>query len=62
MSAQGIYKPDDTLTFGKHEGEKLEDVIVDDPTYVAWCCDEIDGFELDEEAAQLLETSMRSLR
>lgn len=58
----GIYLMQDKLDFGKYKDEHVEEVIVDDPKYIAWCIDEIDGFELDEEAMQLLETSLRSLR
>jgi len=28
-----------TFTFGKHKGEDLEDVIEDDPSYIAWLVD-----------------------
>lgn len=28
------------FTFGKHKGEKLEDIISDDPSYVVWLDDE----------------------
>jgi len=55
-----LYVVGDTLTFGKHKNEDIDEVIVDDPTYVEWCLDEIDGFELDEELVQLLATSLRS--
>ncbi len=58
----GIWMVNDVLSFGKHKGETLDEVIVEDPKYIAWCTDEIDGFELDEEAMQLLEASLRSER
>ena len=50
----------DVLTFGKHSGEALDEVIVEDPEYIAWCVDEVEGFELDVEAMNLLEASLRS--
>lgn len=52
----------DTFLFGKHRNEAVEEVIVDDPSYVEWCLDEVEGFELDEEATQLLATSLRSVQ
>lgn len=58
----GIWVLEDTLSFGKYKGVMLDEVIVEHPTYVTWCLDEIDGFELDEEAMQLLEASLRSER
>lgn len=34
---------DDVLSFGKHKGEMIEDLIDDNPSYLAWL------FEKDEE-------------
>jgi hypothetical protein len=28
---------DDIFKFGKHKGDQLEDVLDDDPDYIAWC-------------------------
>jgi len=57
---KGIWMVNDVLTFGKHSGEALDEVIVEDPEYIAWCVDEVEGFELDVEAMNLLEASLRS--
>jgi len=59
---RGVWGVSDTFKFGKHHDEMFGDVIVDHPTYVAWCLDKIDGFELDGEALQLLEESLRGVR
>lgn len=41
------------FNFGKHNGEQVEDVIEDDPSYVEWlCANEV--VEFDEEALQLI--------
>lgn len=56
------YVVGDKLTFGKHDGELIEEVVVDHPTYVDWCLDTIEEFEIDEELHQLLEASIRSVR
>ena len=32
------------LTFGKYKGMLLKDAIDNDPSYMAWACDTIDGF------------------
>ncbi len=58
---RGEWGVSDVFEFGKHNGEMFGDVIVDHPTYVAWCLDEIDGFDLDVEAMELLEASLRGM-
>jgi hypothetical protein len=42
------------LTFGKYKGTALKKVIEDAPDYIAWAEDEIEWFELDEEAENYL--------
>ena len=60
MSKNGrLFEISDDFTFGKHEGESVDEVIVDDPEYVEWCLNEIDGFDLDEEGHQLLALSLK---
>ena len=36
---------DGLLTFGKHKGSALEVVLRDDPSYLAWACENMEGFE-----------------
>jgi hypothetical protein len=43
------------LSFGKYEGQTIKDVIRVDPDYILWCIDNIEWFELDEEAEEELE-------
>jgi hypothetical protein len=38
------------VDFGKHKGKLIRDIIEEDPDYIAWCLDNIDGFVLDEDA------------
>lgn len=40
----------DKLTFGKHKGSTIEEVLEDDPNYIEWAIDEIEWFELDQNA------------
>jgi hypothetical protein len=51
-----VYTKRDRLSFGKHKGEQLIDVIVGDPHYLTWCIENIDGFELDNDAYEMYET------
>lgn len=44
---------DDLFTFGKHKGDQLEDVIYDDPDYIAWCCENGVVF-FDDDALELI--------
>lgn len=48
-------KLNDKITFGKHRGLTIKEIIEDDPTYLEWALDEIDGFELDAAATAALE-------
>ena len=51
-----IYKLDTVVNFGKkHNGETIREIIDDDPEWLAWAVDEIDWFELDDEAEAALD-------
>jgi len=43
----------DTFKFGKHKGEQVEDVMQDDPGYIAWTA-ENDVVDYDEEAMEMI--------
>jgi hypothetical protein len=43
------------LTFGKYIGKKLEEVIDEDYKYVRWCLENIEWFDMSEEAEEYLE-------
>lgn len=49
-----IYQLHTTLAFGKHKGKKIQDIISTDPSYLAWCLNNIDHFHLAEKAWSLL--------
>lgn len=49
----GILGLDDEFTFGKHRERQVEDVIEDDPSYIAWLV-ENDKVEFDEEVLELI--------
>lgn len=44
----------DTMPFGKHKGEQIEDLIYDQPGYMAWLVEE-DVVTLDHEVVKILE-------
>lgn len=44
--------------FGKHKGKTVEEVCDDDPSYVEWCIDNVDDFELDNEAYDYYEDEL----
>ncbi len=44
---------DDVFNFGKYTGLQLEDVIEDDPQYIAWIC-ENELIEFSEEVLELI--------
>jgi uncharacterized protein (DUF3820 family) len=45
---------DDRLSFGKHNGREVWDLIEREPDYLFWCIENIKGFELDNEAFEAL--------
>ncbi len=40
----------DKMTFGMRKGETIQEIIDNAPSYIEWALDEIDWFELDDEA------------
>lgn len=46
------------MTFGTHTGDSIQEIIRDDPTYIEWALDDVDGFELDSEASDALEKTL----
>lgn len=53
-----VYNLRDRLTFGKHQGETLQDVIDDDPQYIEWIIENIPTFDLDTITMDYLEGSL----
>lgn len=44
-----FYNITDKFQFGRHKGQELGDVILDDPTYIYWCINTIPNFGLNKE-------------
>lgn len=42
---------DHIMTFGKHEGHQVEDILEDDPSYMVWLAEETNT-DLDEEVLE----------
>lgn len=47
---------EDLMPFGKHKGEQVEDLIDDDPSYLAWLY-ENDKCEFDADVIRLMEAN-----
>ncbi len=54
MIKQDNVRLSDVLDFGKYKGEQVEDLLDDDPQYLAWCHDN-DVIEFDVEVIAELE-------
>ena len=51
-----VFSAGDEINFGtRHKGELIDDVMVEDPSYLVWCLDNISWFQLDEYLTQELE-------
>ena len=49
------FKLTDELTFGKHKGTSVEDVISEDSGYMNWVVENVEWFKLDKEAQSFLD-------
>ena len=49
-----VLKLDDEMTFGKHKGKQVEDLVEDDPSYIRWLVENA-GTEFDNETLEALE-------
>jgi hypothetical protein len=49
-----VYHLREQLTFGKYEGEFLEDIIRTEPGYITWCLRNLVNFVIDPIALELL--------
>lgn len=41
------------LKFGKYKGLSIERVFMDDPSYIEWCIDNVDGFDMESEEDEI---------
>lgn len=51
----GLYN---IMDFGKHYGSNIQTIIEQDPDYLAWCCDNVGGFRLTDEAEAALDEAL----
>lgn len=51
MSRIYVHSLDAPMGFGKYASRTLRSVSNDDPSYVVWCAENLDGFAFDTEAA-----------
>lgn len=52
MSRDFVATMESVLTFGKHKGRKVRNVVQDDPNWLVWAQDNVDWFALDEEVEE----------
>lgn len=45
-----MLKLTDKMNFGKYRDDTVQEVIDNTPSYIKWALDEVNGFELDDEA------------
>lgn len=51
------------FTFGKHKGKTVKQVMEEDPSYLLWADDNVEGFELSNylrDKAEKLDSEMRN--
>ena len=60
MSDEQVRGLDSIIGFGvKHRGERLDQVIAEDPAWVQWVTEEAEMFVLDVEAERMLRASLK---
>lgn len=50
MAERRVFGLTDTLTFGKHKGQTVQEVVRINPNYLTWAINNIEWFDLDAEA------------
>lgn len=58
INLRGKLSLQSVLQFGKYKGETVEDIIADNPKYLAWAMDNVNGFELNAEAQRELDAAV----
>ena len=48
MTKKTHYHLDSSLNFGKYKGKSIATILSADPSYLVWCNENIDWFELDD--------------
>lgn len=48
---------DTVFSFGKYEGDSIEEIAEFDPSYIEWCITELKNFYIDEDTLQKLEST-----
>jgi len=46
--------PDDKLPFGKFKNKTFSEVVKENPKYISWCLEKVNGFEITEDAKKLI--------
>lgn len=44
------YNLNDKLSFGKHKGQTIRQILQSDPNYLLWCVEKLDRFAMSDEA------------
>jgi len=47
---------DDELPFGKHEGKTIQELIIEEPSYLIWMAENLNSWKFDNEAWRIIET------
>lgn len=50
QSKRHIYGLNDQLTFGKHKGQTIRQILQIDSNYLLWCVEKLDRFAMSDEA------------
>ena len=59
-SSLAFYSLSSVMRIGRYRGAIVDEIIRTDPDYIVWCCKNVNGFCLDEEALKVLETCINS--
>ncbi len=51
----------DKMNYGKYRDDTIKEVIDNTPSYIEWALDEVNGFELDDEAMAEYEEAIETL-
>jgi len=54
----GKYKLKDKILFGKYQNKSILWILHQDPSYLQWCIDNVEGFKLNQEVFGKLQSKI----
>ena len=60
LISKTMYKINTKLPFGKYKNSTIFEVLTEEPTYIKWCLENIEGFKLEPEVHEVYIISLNN--